>query len=82
MVHWRRNWQRTTVFMPGEYHEHYEKAKIYDKTPADEPPKLEGIQYANGEEWMAIANNSRKKEASGQSRKHTPLCMCLVVKKK
>ena len=82
MVHWRRNWQRTTVFMPGEHHEHYEKAKIYDKTPADEPPKLEGIQYANGEEWRAIANNSIKKEASGQSRKDTPLCMCLVVKEK
>ena len=68
MVDWRRNWQHTTVFMPGEHHELYEKAKIYDKTPEDESSKLQGIWYATGEEWRAITNNSKKK-ASGQSRK-------------
>ena len=38
MVHWRRNWQPTPVFMPGEHYEQYEKAKIYDKTSEDEQP--------------------------------------------
>ena len=76
MVHWRRNWQHTIVFMPGERHELYEKAKIYDKTPEDESSKLQGIWYATGEEWRAITNNSIKKEASGQSRKDSLLWMC------
>ena len=30
MVHWRRKWQPTLVFLPGEPHEQYEKAKSYD----------------------------------------------------
>ena len=28
--HWRRNWQTTSVFLPWEPHEEYEKAKRYD----------------------------------------------------
>ena len=31
-------------------------------TPKDESPRSEGIQYATGEEWRAIANISRKNE--------------------
>ena len=27
VVHWRREWQTTSVFLPGEHHEQYEKAK-------------------------------------------------------
>ena len=27
VVHWRREWQTTSVFLPGEPHEQYEKAK-------------------------------------------------------
>jgi len=27
VVHWRREWQTTSVFLPWEPHEHYEKAK-------------------------------------------------------
>ena len=34
-------------------------------TLEDEPPGLEGVQYATGEEWRAITNSSRKKEAAG-----------------
>ena len=35
-------------------------------TPEDEPvPRLEGVQYATGEEQRAIINSSRKKEADG-----------------
>ena len=30
MVHWRREWQTTSVFLPWEPHEQYKKAKRYD----------------------------------------------------
>ena len=30
VVHWRREWQTTSVFLPWEPHEQYEKAKRYD----------------------------------------------------
>ena len=33
--------------------------------PEDEPPRLEGVQYATGEEWWAITNSSRKNELAG-----------------
>ena len=36
-------------------------------TLKDEPPKLEGVQYATGEEWRAIINSSRKNEVAGFS---------------
>jgi len=29
------------------------------------PPRSEGVQYATGEEWRAITNNSRKNEVAG-----------------
>ena len=34
-------------------------------TPEDEPPRLEGIQYATGEEQRAMTNSSRKIEEAG-----------------
>ena len=30
MVHWKREWQTTALFLPQETHEQYEKAKRYD----------------------------------------------------
>ena len=30
VVHWRREWQTTSAFLPWESHKQYEKAKIYD----------------------------------------------------
>ena len=36
-----------------------------DMTPEDEPPSLEGVQYANGEERRAIMNSSKKSEVVG-----------------
>ena len=33
------------------------------------PPRSAGVQYANGEESMAITNGSRKNEADGPKRK-------------
>ena len=57
VVHWRREWQTTSVFLPWEPHEHYEKVK--DVTLKDELPRSIGPQYATGEEWR---NNFRKDE--------------------
>ena len=44
VVHWRREWQTTSVFLPWEPHEQYEKAKRY-MTLKDELPRLVGAQY-------------------------------------
>ena len=37
----------------------------------DEPPRLEGVQYATGEKQMAITNSSRKNEGAGSEQKHS-----------
>ena len=60
MIHWRREWQTTSAFLPWEPPKQYEKAKRYDTegwTPSH--PRLVGVQYATGEEWR---NNSRRNE--------------------
>ena len=36
-----------------------------DITLEDEAPRLEGVQYATGEEQRAISNSSSKNEAAG-----------------
>ena len=36
-----------------------------DMTLKDGLPRLEGVQYATGEEQRAITNSSRKNEATG-----------------
>ena len=36
-----------------------------DMTPEDETPRLEGVQYATGEEGRAIAISSRRNEEAG-----------------
>ena len=40
-----------------------------DMTPEVESPRLEGVQYATGEEQRAITNTSSKNEAAGQKQK-------------
>ena len=65
VVHWRREWQTTSVFLPQESHRQYEKAKRYD-TGRWSPPRSVGVQYATGEEWK---NSSRKNEEAGPKQK-------------
>ena len=67
MVHWRRKWQPTPAFLPGERHEEYEKAK--GRTSEDEHSRSEGVQYTPGEEQRAITYSSRKNEVAGPKRK-------------
>ena len=57
VVHWRREWRTTSVFLPWAPHEQYERWK--GLTLNDELPRLVGAQYATGEGWR---NNSRKNE--------------------
>ena len=45
-----------------------------DMTPKDEPPGLEGVQYATGEERKRITNSSRENEVAGSKQKR-----CSVV---
>ena len=49
VVHWRREWQITSVFLPREPHEQYEKAK--NRILKDELPRSVGAQYATGDQW-------------------------------
>ena len=68
MIHWRREWKTTSVFLPSEPHERYEKAK--NMTLKDELPGLVGAQYAPGEEWR---NSSRKNEEAEPKQKLCPV---------
>ena len=50
-------------------------------TLEDELPRLEGVQYATGEEWRAITNSSRKNEGAGPKRKqHSVVDMSGAIK--
>ena len=55
VVHWRREWQTVSVFLPWEPQEQYDKQK--DRTLKDELLRSVGAQY--GDQWR---NNSRKNE--------------------
>ena len=67
VVHWRREWQTTSVFLPWEPHVQYEKEK--DRTLKDELPRSVGAQYATGDQWR---NNSRKNEDMEPKQKQGP----------
>ena len=64
MVHWRREWETTSVFLSREPHDSMKRQK--DRTLKDELLILEGAQYATGDEWR---NNSRKNEGMGPKQK-------------
>ena len=62
LVHWRRKWKFTLVFLLGEFHGQNEKANFL--TLEYEPLRLEGVQYATGGEQRSIMNSSRKNETA------------------
>ena len=68
VVYWRREWQMTSVFLPWEPHEQYEKAK--NRILKDELPRFVGVQYAPGDQWR---NNSRKNEQMEWKQKQHPV---------
>ena len=67
VVHWRREWQTTSVFLPWEPHEQHEKVK---RTLKDELPRSVGAQYTTGGQWRT---NSRKNEQTEPKQKQHPV---------
>ena len=68
MVHWRREWQTTSVFCIKNPMNCMKKLK--DKTLKDELPRLVAAQYATGDQWR---NNFRKNEEMGPKQKQHPV---------
>ena len=68
MVHWRREWQTTSIFLPREPREQYEKEK--DRTLKDDLSRSVGSQYVTGYQWR---NNSRKNEERELKQKQHPV---------
>ena len=77
-VYWRRKWQITPVFLTWESQVKYVKAKRCDTRSLG--PKLEGIQYATGEEQLPLAQKWMKQ--IGQSKNDPQSWMCPLVKVK
>ena len=48
-----------------------------DKTLKDEPPRLEGVQYATEKEERAITNSSRKNETARPKAETMLSCGCV-----
>ena len=68
LAHWSREWQTTSVFLPWEPHEQYEKSN--DRILKEELPRSAGAQYATGDQWR---NNSRKNEGMEPKQKQYPV---------
>ena len=68
VVHWRRERQTTSVFLPWEPHEQYEKAKRQDTERWT--PRSVGAHYATGDQWR---NNSRKNEGMESKQTQHPV---------
>ena len=68
VVHWRREWQTTSVFLPWEPMNSMKRQK--DRTLQDELPRSVGAQYATGDQWR---NNSRKTEGMEPKQKQHPV---------
>ena len=67
-MHWRRTWQITSVFLPGEPHESMKRQK--DRTLKDDLPRSVGAQYTTEDQWR---NNSRKNEETEPKQKLHPV---------
>ena len=68
MLHWKRKWQLTLVFLYQEPYKQYEKAKRNDFWKMN-PPRLESVRYATGEERRTTTNSSKKSEVVGPKKK-------------
>ena len=68
MVHWRREWQTTSVFLRENPMNRMKMQK--DRTLKDELPRSVGTQYAPGEQWRI---NSRKNEGMDPKQKEHPV---------
>ena len=69
MVHWRREWQTTSVFLPFILAMNSMKRQK-DRTLKDELPRSVGAQYATRDQWRT---NSRKNEEMEPKQKQHPV---------
>ena len=69
MVHWRREWQTTSVFLPFILAMNSMKRQK-DRTLKDELPRSVGAQYATRDQWRT---NSRKNEEKEPKQKQYPV---------
>ena len=68
VVHWRREWQTTSVFFFENPMNSMKRQKY--RTLKDELPRLVGAQYDTADEWR---NNSRKNEEMEPKQKQHPV---------
>ena len=68
VLYWRREWQTTSVFLPWELLEQYEKAKWYDTGRWTPQVSRCPICY-----WRSVRNNSRKNEETEPQQKQDPV---------
>ena len=66
VVHWRREWQTTSVFLLWE-HEQYEKKK--DRTLKEDLRRSVGDQYVPGDQWRN--NSTKNEETEPKQKQHT-----------
>ena len=71
MVHWRREWQTTSVFLPWESHEQHAKAKTIRHWKMNSSDCR--WQHATGEEQKRTTNSPRKNEVCGPKQKQLPV---------
>ena len=71
VVHRRREGQTTSVFLPGEPHEQYEKAKKIGHWKMSSQVSRCSLCY-----WRTVENNTKKEWRDGAKTKTTPSCGC------
>ena len=81
VVHWKRKWQSTPVFLPGKSHGQYEKVKMIGHQMITAPPPAQKgsnmlLQRSRGQLLIA----SERMKWLCQSRNDAQVWMCLVVK--
>ena len=80
VVHWRREWQITSVFLSQEPHEQYKGAK--DMISKDKPPRSEGSNMLSRKGGGQLLIAPERMKLLGWSGNDAHLWMCLVVKVK
>ena len=68
MVHWRREWQTTAVFLPENPINSMKRQN--DRVLKEELPRSVGAQFGTGDQWR---NNSRKNEWIEPKQKQYPV---------
>ena len=68
MVHWRREWQATSLFFLQNPMNSMKKQN--DRILKEELPRSVGAQYATGDKWR---NNSKKNKGMEPKRKEYPV---------